>query len=96
MWIKLVRISPPRVDQARENDWIMLVRNDMCPRSTTKWGHRALPVAKGDRIVEVARVAREEGGAGKARAGGAAAREAGLEARTAAGDDADDQFALMR
>jgi hypothetical protein len=27
-WIKLVRISPPRVDQARENAWIMLVRND--------------------------------------------------------------------
>jgi hypothetical protein len=27
----LVRISPPRVDQARENDWIMLVGNDTGP-----------------------------------------------------------------
>lgn len=27
-WIKLVRISPPQVDQAGENTWIMLVGND--------------------------------------------------------------------
>jgi type I restriction enzyme, S subunit len=27
-WIKLVRNSPPKVDQAGENHWIMLVRND--------------------------------------------------------------------
>jgi hypothetical protein len=27
-WIKLVRKSPSGLDQARENTWIMLVRND--------------------------------------------------------------------
>jgi hypothetical protein len=29
-WIKLVRNSPPQVDQAGENSWIMLVGNDRC------------------------------------------------------------------
>src|SRR5438093_12712321 len=36
-WIKLLRISPLQVDQARENLWINLARNDSAQRIVLPW-----------------------------------------------------------